>query len=369
MQRLQDLEDIKTLKHRYFRAMTHGDHETLKDTLTADVVTSYSDGHYVFNDREKLLKFLIDSHDPNAKIIAWWMAGMPEISFQSDTEATGIWAMYHYFFNQGKGFVDEMFVYYDDAYRKEDGVWRFWKTGYKRVINQILDRSGCRTRSRRRSGRWRRSEARQSSLFDATRSRSRSDAVSAPLRQGRISGALGVFLGALSVLAVLCFHFPEYLTTPELRRAYPVDVLRWVLLAGMILAVFFGALSLLLSPLEAPRLRGDRPRTRRPVARRGPRRGRRVRRAGRLVRVRLARARAARELARLRLHRAGLAAAARADDAAEGVAPRSRLLRGQPRRGRHRAADDDLLLGVALRLGGERLAAGASSAPSPSCSS
>ena len=70
-----------------------------------------------------------------------------------------------------------------------------------------------------------------------------------PLRfgQGRISGALGIFLGALSVLAVLCFHFPEYLTTPELRRAYPVEILRWVLLAGMILAVLFGGLSLFLS--------------------------------------------------------------------------------------------------------------------------
>lgn len=70
-----------------------------------------------------------------------------------------------------------------------------------------------------------------------------------PLRfgQGRISGALGVFFGALSVLAVLCFHFPEYLTTPELRRTYPVEILRWVLLAGMILAVLFGGLSLFLS--------------------------------------------------------------------------------------------------------------------------
>ena len=28
----------------------------------------------------------------------------------------------------------------DDTYRKENGVWRFSKTGYKRVINQILDR-------------------------------------------------------------------------------------------------------------------------------------------------------------------------------------------------------------------------------------
>lgn len=137
---LRDLEEIKKLKYRYFRAMTYNDYDTLKETLTADVVTSYSDGKYVFDDREALLKFLIDSHDPNAQIMAYWMAGMPEISLEGEDSATAIWAMYHYFYNQKAGFVDEMFVYYDDAYRKEDGVWRISKTGYTRVINQILDR-------------------------------------------------------------------------------------------------------------------------------------------------------------------------------------------------------------------------------------
>ncbi len=138
--RLQDIEDIKSLKHRYFRAMTFVDYDLLKETLTEDVVTSYSDGEYVFEDREKLLRFLIDSHDPDGKIIAWWMAGMPEITLESPTAATGIWAMYHSYYDRGREFVDEMFVYYDDAYRKEDGVWKISRTGYKRVLNQILDR-------------------------------------------------------------------------------------------------------------------------------------------------------------------------------------------------------------------------------------
>jgi len=138
---LKSLEEIKCLKHRYFRAMTFSDHETLSDTLTEDVITSYSDGKYVFENREKLLTFLIDSHDPKSQVIAYWMAGMPEISLTSETTATGIWAMYHYFYSRSREFVDEMFVYYDDEYRREGEVWKISRTGYRRVINQILDRS------------------------------------------------------------------------------------------------------------------------------------------------------------------------------------------------------------------------------------
>lgn len=58
--------------------------------------------------------------------------------------------------------------------------------------------------------------------------------------KGRISGVMSVFLGALSVLAVLCFHFPQYLTTPELRRTYDVATLRHVLEATILLSLGLG---------------------------------------------------------------------------------------------------------------------------------
>ena len=54
---------------------------------------------------------------------------------------------------------------------------------------------------------------------------------------GRISGYLSCALGILSFLAVLCFLFPSYLTTAELRAAYDVEFLKTVLMVGMI---FFG---------------------------------------------------------------------------------------------------------------------------------
>ncbi len=59
--------------------------------------------------------------------------------------------------------------------------------------------------------------------------------------QGTIATILAFALGALSLLAVLAFHFPEYLTTPELRHTYSVDVLRQLLFGGLLVA---GGLSL-----------------------------------------------------------------------------------------------------------------------------
>ncbi len=65
--------------------------------------------------------------------------------------------------------------------------------------------------------------------------------------EGRISGYLSIFLAVLSLGAVVCFHFPEYFTTPEFREAYPVPVLRWMLLACLLLSFGFAFTSFFLS--------------------------------------------------------------------------------------------------------------------------
>jgi sterol desaturase/sphingolipid hydroxylase (fatty acid hydroxylase superfamily) len=53
---------------------------------------------------------------------------------------------------------------------------------------------------------------------------------------GKLSGVIALSLGFLCLLAVLAFHFPQYLTTPDLRHKYSVDVLRQVLLIGLLVA-------------------------------------------------------------------------------------------------------------------------------------
>ena len=54
--------------------------------------------------------------------------------------------------------------------------------------------------------------------------------------KGKITGVIALTLGGLAVLSVLAFHFPQYLTTPELRKKYDVNVLREILLIGMVIA-------------------------------------------------------------------------------------------------------------------------------------
>jgi sterol desaturase/sphingolipid hydroxylase (fatty acid hydroxylase superfamily) len=59
--------------------------------------------------------------------------------------------------------------------------------------------------------------------------------------KGLVSGVIALSLAILCFLGVLAFHFPEYLTTPQLRKAYSVDVMRTVLYAALVIA---GAVSL-----------------------------------------------------------------------------------------------------------------------------
>lgn len=54
--------------------------------------------------------------------------------------------------------------------------------------------------------------------------------------QGMVSSVIALSLGFLCLLAVVAFHFPQYLTTPDLRHKYSVDVLRQLLLVGLLVS-------------------------------------------------------------------------------------------------------------------------------------
>ena len=45
------------------------------------------------------------------------------------------------------------------------------------------------------------------------------------------SGVLSAFFGLLALGAVVCLHFPQLLTSPELRPYYPMQIMRLLLSA------------------------------------------------------------------------------------------------------------------------------------------
>ena len=62
---------------------------------------------------------------------------------------------------------------------------------------------------------------------------------------GKVSGVIAFSLAILCFLGVLAFHFPQYLTTPELRKNYSVDMLRQVMLGAMVIAGGIAAANLI----------------------------------------------------------------------------------------------------------------------------
>ncbi|PZF71522.1 sterol desaturase family protein [Taibaiella soli] len=65
--------------------------------------------------------------------------------------------------------------------------------------------------------------------------------------EGKISGYVSIFLALLSFIAVFCFKFPEWLTSPEFREVYTGESMAVLLTATIIASFFFALLSLLLS--------------------------------------------------------------------------------------------------------------------------
>ena len=60
------------------------------------------------------------------------------------------------------------------------------------------------------------------------------------------SGVLSVFFGVLAVGAVICLHFPQLLSSPELRPHYSMNVLRIAIQAVIAAAIVCGVASAML---------------------------------------------------------------------------------------------------------------------------
>src|SRR5256885_717128 len=69
------------------------------------------------------------------------------------------------------------------------------------------------------------------------------DAEATGFGTGWWSGVLSAFFGFLSLGGVLCLHFPQLLSSPELRPHYPMHVMRGLIQGLIVAAILFGVIS------------------------------------------------------------------------------------------------------------------------------
>jgi hypothetical protein len=134
LQQLTDLEDIKVLKHRYFRGIDTADMTLLASLFTLDIDCEYRGGTYkvALKGRSAMLEFLANAFHSGAA--AMHHGHMPEITLTGDNSATGIWYLEDIFINVETGTYTSGTAIYRDHYRREGGVWKLSCTEYDRVM-------------------------------------------------------------------------------------------------------------------------------------------------------------------------------------------------------------------------------------------
>jgi hypothetical protein len=121
---VDDLEQIKQLKARYFRMMDTKDWDGLAAVFTDDVEIDMSgEGGGITRSVAEYMPFLRENIEHVSTV---HHGHMPEITFTSSTTATGIWAMEDKLWWPAGAPIAHLHGYghYHETYEKTDDGWR-----------------------------------------------------------------------------------------------------------------------------------------------------------------------------------------------------------------------------------------------------
>ncbi len=138
VQELSDMEDIRTLKYRYFRGIDTADMAVLEGLFTDDITVNYRGGTYrvAFSGKAQMMEFLASSFHSGG--LAMHMGHMPEITLTGADSAEGVWSLQDVFINLELGTNHFGTAIYRDVYRRENGCWKIAKTEYDRVMEALV---------------------------------------------------------------------------------------------------------------------------------------------------------------------------------------------------------------------------------------
>ncbi len=133
MTTLFEIEKIKQLKARYFRALDTNDWALFSATLAENCTAEYSDGDLCFESRDGIVHFMRENLSGD-RILTMHHGHHPEIEIIDDNTATGIWYLEDTVLALDVGMRIYGAAIYSDQYRKEGGDWVISHTGYRRTF-------------------------------------------------------------------------------------------------------------------------------------------------------------------------------------------------------------------------------------------
>ena len=129
LNKLEEIEEIKKVKARYFRLMDQKRWNEWRELFTEDVVAVYH-GAPRGNQNEEQAALRCEGREHLvtkvssllANVISMHHGHMPEIELTSPTTATGVWAMFDYL--RFPASTLKGYGHYEEDYVKEAGAWR-----------------------------------------------------------------------------------------------------------------------------------------------------------------------------------------------------------------------------------------------------
>lgn len=137
LQQLSDFEDIRTLKHRYFRAIDTADQALLETLFTDDIEVDYRGGRYrvTLTGKADMVDFLLNAF--HSGLVSIHHGHGPEITLIGDDLAEGIWYLGDMMIGLERGTSGYGSAIYRDVYRREGGQWKIARTEYDRVVEVV----------------------------------------------------------------------------------------------------------------------------------------------------------------------------------------------------------------------------------------
>jgi hypothetical protein len=138
--RLEALEAIRQLKHRYLNACDRKDVTAIRACFAEGEVLIDYGPLGTFQERDSFVG-LYQELACNARVIDLHHAANPELELFGDDLAEGRWALYYFNLDAESGATRQLGGFYEDRYRRIEGQWRIVATTFRahcEVVGQSI---------------------------------------------------------------------------------------------------------------------------------------------------------------------------------------------------------------------------------------